>query len=801
VRRPLCKVIQHAYDYDGLGRQIHDRVPTLGTSAVGSSRRLSTVYDTRGMVSTVTTWDNPLVGFGNILNQVQNTYNDFGQQTHSYQAHGGSVNTSTTPKVQYSYANGSANTIRMTGMTYPSNRVLTYGYGTANGINDACSRIESVSDSANLATYQYLGASGFVNAASAEPGINWTLIGTGNDPNTGDIYWGLDRFGRVDNCLWKQSTTTLAQIQYGYDRASNRTWRMDGVLTGYDELYAYDGLYRLTDQKRGTLNGTQTAITTGTFEQQWGLDPTGNWKTFKQDNDGNGTWELNQTRTANKVNEITGITNSVGTAWATPTYDGAGNMIGMPNPPATITGTTPAWVPMTEAQWNTLTEAQWNTFTENTGTTPQALSAQYDAWNRLVLITNGTQKVMENVYDARSYRIRKDTYTSGTLTEARHYYYTPGWQCVEERVDASTTAERQFVWGLRYIDDLILRDRSTANNGTMNERRYAMQDGNWNTIAICDNTGSVTERYAYSAYGSPVFMTGAGVVQSASAIGFETLYAGYRFDGTAPQMYYVRNRFLLPMIGTWNRRDPLGYVDGINSLQYIQGSPLTAIDATGTIAQQPCHIRILAAHNFEVQNYLNNTYPGESGDDFDWTFPEGDLVSPHCCGLQQKGTESVSYCSFLKEKHPCNLLEEISTQQKNAVNPRNGMLYNFYCASMLHSLTEAKQAAKKLTLGKLLDKACPTNCGEVIIDVLCGKDLRRFFETTSMKEIEELLEQEGATESEAQAQAKKIAVRRQSCSKLCGTRIVVRNGQIISESNGKPNKPHPIENLLPIGGE
>jgi hypothetical protein len=27
-----------------------------------------------------------------------------------------------------------------------------------------------------------------------------------------------------------------------------------------------------------TLNGTQTAITSGTFEQQWGLDATGNWK-------------------------------------------------------------------------------------------------------------------------------------------------------------------------------------------------------------------------------------------------------------------------------------------------------------------------------------------------------------------------------------------------------------------------------------------------------------------------------------------------------------------------------------------
>ena len=144
------------------------------------------------------------MGFGTVLNQVQNAYNDFGQQTNSYQAHVGSVNISTTPKVQYSYASGSGNTIRMTGMTYPNGRALTYDYGITGGMNDACSRIESVinaSDSLNLATYQYLGTSGFVHVASGQPGINWTLIGTVNDPNTGDIYSGLDRFGRVDNCL------------------------------------------------------------------------------------------------------------------------------------------------------------------------------------------------------------------------------------------------------------------------------------------------------------------------------------------------------------------------------------------------------------------------------------------------------------------------------------------------------------------------------------------------------------------------------------------------------------------------
>ena len=58
----------------------------------------------------------------NVLNQVQNVYNDFAQLTESYQAHGGEVNTGTTPQVQYSYADGSSNTIRITGMTFPNGR-------------------------------------------------------------------------------------------------------------------------------------------------------------------------------------------------------------------------------------------------------------------------------------------------------------------------------------------------------------------------------------------------------------------------------------------------------------------------------------------------------------------------------------------------------------------------------------------------------------------------------------------------------------------------------------------------------
>jgi hypothetical protein len=86
-------------------------------------------------------------------------------------------------------------------------------------------------------------------------------------------------------------------------------------------------------------------------------------------------------------------------------------------------------------------------------------------------------------------------------------------------------------------------------------------------------------------------MTGAGVVQSASAIGFETLYAGYRWDNPAPQMYNVRNRFLLPQVGTWNKRDPVTLNIDVTDLYEISDSaPTWKTDPIGEAAVQQLRI-------------------------------------------------------------------------------------------------------------------------------------------------------------------------------------------------------------------
>ena len=82
---------------------------------------------------------------GNIANQVMQIYNGLGQLITEYQSHAGAVDPATTPKVQYAYSEmaGSANNSRLVSMTYPNGRVLNYNY--APGVDDAISRLTSIS--------------------------------------------------------------------------------------------------------------------------------------------------------------------------------------------------------------------------------------------------------------------------------------------------------------------------------------------------------------------------------------------------------------------------------------------------------------------------------------------------------------------------------------------------------------------------------------------------------------------------------------------------------------------------------
>lgn len=81
--------------------------------------------------------------------------------------------------------------------------------------------------------------------------------------------------------------------------------------------------------------------------------------------------------------------------------------------------------------------------------------------------------------------------------------------------------------------------------------------------------------------------------------GFRRGYAGYEFDpvlgASSASIYHVRNRVYDAENGRWNRRDPLGYVDGMGLYEYCRSMPSVSTDPSGLAAAVPCDRNVLSA--------------------------------------------------------------------------------------------------------------------------------------------------------------------------------------------------------------
>ena len=266
------------------------------------------------------------------LNQVALSYNAFAQLTADAQNQTNSGGPNLT--VNYDYADGFANTIRRTSTTYPySTGGRSLGFVYDSGDDDALSRVSSLAfGGGTVAGYGYFGLGSIASTAYADGAINTVLA------DSTPSYPGFDQFGRLINVPWTKTTTgDLAQLEYGYNRASSRTYRRDVLAhsggKSFDEIYQYDGVQRLVNAARGLLSEDNTRLTAGTFGQTWNLDATGNWSAFNQFDAQTGTFSaLDQQRTSNAANEITAIGATVGDVWQTPAYDRNGNMTMVPKP-------------------------------------------------------------------------------------------------------------------------------------------------------------------------------------------------------------------------------------------------------------------------------------------------------------------------------------------------------------------------------------------------------------------------------------------------------------------------------------
>jgi len=102
--------------------------------------------------------------------------------------------------------------------------------------------------------------------------------------------------------------------------------------------------------------------------------------------------------------------------------------------------------------------------------------------------------------------------------------------------------------------------------------------------AVTNGGGTVVERYAYSAYGTPTMTGGSGSIITTSAISNRYAYTGREWNGVLA-LYHYRARMYDPVSGRFVSRDPIGFFSGSFSVvTYINSSPLMDVDPLGLTA-------------------------------------------------------------------------------------------------------------------------------------------------------------------------------------------------------------------------
>ena len=585
----------HQYTYDPLGRRTSDNVITLGGGVNGTIRRLDYAFDTGGRLFTATSYSNTAGTV--IVNQVMRQYNGVGQMTKELQSHSGVVNPTATANVRYTYneMTDGANNSRPTGIVYPTgSNSVTYDYSGNSGLDNVISRLSALKRTLGTGTnavtttvenYDYLGASTVVRVGHPQTGIDLTYEKQTGDTlagsDAGDIYSGLDRFGRVVDQNYLNTGTaggSLDRFQYGYDANSNALYRKNLVSSTNSELYhangtnGYDSLNRLTDFKRGALNSTNDTISSPTKTRTWSLDAQGNW----------GADASGSAYTTNKENQYTSVATG-GCGSATFGYDNDGNLTSRPAPAGSNASANDAFA---YDAWDR--EAQFTRTFISSGGSEVEVAANIDALGRRVqVVTTGTGGL------------------GGVPLPTDDLYYSSSWQVLED--DNSKTAnggsntgynQMQFVWSPTYVNDMVLRDRSTAGNGSFDERIYVQHDANHDVTAINDTNGVVKERFVYDPYGTLTVLTSAWAITN-DTYNWQYLFQGGRYDSTTG-LYTFQRREYDSLLGRWMQPDPWGYVDGGNQYQFLGSATVVNVDPSG-LFRSDVHRKITeeAAHSWE----------------------------------------------------------------------------------------------------------------------------------------------------------------------------------------------------------
>ena len=251
-------------------------------------------------------------------------------------------------------------------------------------------------------SYAYLGLNTVVLRSQVlddyDPPVNLTYVIPGGNPDGGDQYTGLDRFGRIVEQQWLNTATGTAMddILYSYDRDGNVLTRNNLAFGSDNEQYSYDGLNRLTAFTRGTATA-----------ESWNLDAAGNWSSVTT----NGS---TQTRTSNLQNQITALSGAT-----TPTYDDNGNTL-------------------SDDQGTVSTYDAWNRMVEAVTSGGSTETYRYDALGRRITTTVNGGIPTEFYYSAQGQVVEEVQYVSGGESVATNIWSPVAVNALFERTISGT---------------------------------------------------------------------------------------------------------------------------------------------------------------------------------------------------------------------------------------------------------------------------------------------------------------------------------------------------------------------------
>ncbi|MEM6259385.1 MAG: RHS repeat-associated core domain-containing protein [Planctomycetota bacterium] len=512
MRRPLLKTDQLGdtcvYTYDLASRLLTRDYRTAANSTLGGDGLPS-----GGIADTDTfTHDDasrPLTAVkGRYSNTVTFAYDEIGRPTSEALTigSGGGV----TYTVGYTNYDDDS---RLTTLTYPDGSTVTTSFTARNQAEDIDYK-PSGGVTTTIATMSY------------DAGMRHTTAALGNGLTPTYAYREDTLLDTRDNMLESITVAGKAGLTFDYTYDANKNMTAEdtgGVMDDYGIDLVQDAKDRMTSWTRDTTN-------TALDSQSWTLSFESDWDDTTLTDGGTGT---TQTRTHNAPHELLTID-----------PDGAGGL--------------PAFSQTYDAKGNLTADGDGLTHTFD-----------FDNMLSQAVVSSASPRGVEGThsytYDALGRRVSKTVNpTAGSAVTT--VFVCAGQQVIAEYTPGSGAAnpERKYIFcATGYIDEPVALIDAT---GPSEDTYYYHRNRQFSIIGLTDDTGTVIERYAYTAYGQTTVLD-AGAALDADGIS-DVLnpytYTGRRLDDETG-LHYFRARYHDAVLGRFLERDPLGYPDGLNS--------------------------------------------------------------------------------------------------------------------------------------------------------------------------------------------------------------------------------------------